>query len=1031
MSVMKAFKSALPAALSTCDFSRVVSLANIGVVAASGQSSGQNDGRGLTTGWEKQVKFIEQCRQYGNRAVWWRFLKCHRVSFDHKKFDDDAKASLYARTLIEPMITGLFYEVPEKGGSLVCGILHVLWRYADTFGLQRFHVVEAYIRHLLSLPDEGCSKDDIRFQLCQVEVSVRELSFLLQPGASRAMMIRECVVALEKDERSFKDYGRHALVLSLYREILLALRDAHGSTKSAKKFSRLILESELELIERRRDALAIIASVFAKENEDERPSFPKFFVPLPLDFSQYSKDVAFPSCGILGKGGIAEAFDPLEPLNGLLLRPYDNDVSTSLAPLCIPLGLPSGYIHARFLMDQFRSSLEDSTTMPSFDHDVLAVFSRIQSSADKAALAEWCSCHFVGEDSERLKFLELALNCAIKHSSEAEQRHMRSSSTDPGQAQEMMQALETVQRLSQAKSSLSDKMLVVAALDKDPSLAFIAKELLRKLDEKLWIPNDGLPTSDRVVEVLLAESSSLAASKCVSNVPLSMRQFQKFSSLVNDACKEMANAHSHIHFADIAWTMARSWLCQGGAHKVLQTDNTSGGEVRSPAVRFSSSKKPFLATGALIEEEDTINFVMDLSAIHEDDQLWCEEPGLAPPAKLADSQSQNIVPDEEQNAASFTEREEAEQLTTIISLRVAFVLALQDLKEPDTTADDTTPGSPRSRLATRGSGRHKGGGLLARIEQLGAKQNAYAIDCARHLLQVVFAKPESRCDSKFISDSDRNLSKTVTFAMRHRALRSAAVLVPQEALEQVVDDEGYLSSVGNTTNCTLSMCAFGVFVASESEAIGMPLAHSDLGNISAMHFSSYARTIWRHHRDGDLKGSRGRLLLLLLEMSLKDEDVIDAGFVGLILNEMGRFNLPRTVLLACERIVGLKEVVGFNSYESLVSACESTLEPLITMSAKAIADEMSRQGSSLAILDENAAIDAASTVYRMGQVLQHFSDSEQGQGRLQDFLGQVRETIELDSGSEALKQVLDETLAVLYIHEAANERRRRSQEQQM
>ncbi|CAB9502935.1 expressed unknown protein [Seminavis robusta] len=1001
----QAFKNALPTALSTGDYSRVISLAGIGVRAASGQ----NDS------WQKQVKFVSQCKQYVQRAVWWRFIKKNHIAFDHKKFDEttDSKASPYSRSLVVPLIVSLLSTMHTNvGNSPVKATLNILWRYADTFGFPRSIVVELYVRYLLSYPDETSASGDIRFNLCRVEEYVRELSFLLQPGTGRALLFRACVVALEKDERASKDYGRHALALGLYRNILMSLRETNSA--AGKKLGQQILEAELESIERRRDALAILSSVFEKEKEHERPSFPSFFLPLPLDFSQYSRDVAVSSCGILGndKKCDTNAFDPLEPLNGLLLRAYEVNVATALSPLCIPLGLPSGYINARVLMDQFRLALEENSSMPSYDHDVLPVFSRVQASADKAALAEWCSNYYSDDDGERLNVLELALNCAIKHSNEAEQRQLRSSrtNTDTSHAQEVMQALEQVQRLSKAKSSLSDKIVVVEALKKDHSLDSIASELLQTLEETLWKSSTDLPTSDRVVEVLLAEASSLAARKCVESVPLSMRQFQQFSLLVNTACQALASEHSHIHVGGIAWAMARSWLSQGGlGSKTMETDKSGGGEGTKNA-RLVIKSSPI---GDVQEEEDTINFVMDLSAIQEDTQIWCDE---IPAANAKPNDGQNITADEEQFALTKTEREESEIQTTRAALRVAFVLACQDLKDPDASTGDNTPRSPKTRQLTRSAGRHKPGSLLARIEQVGAKQNQYALDCARHLLQVVFAKPETRCESKLVTDSDRNLSKSVTFAMRHRALRSAAVLVPQEALEQVVDEEGYLAPAGDTTSLSLGMCAFGVFIASECETIGMPLAHSDLGNISAMHFSSYARTLWRHHRDGDLKGSRGRLLLLLLEMSLKDEDTIDAAFVELILTEMVRLDLQRTVLLACERIVALKDAIGFAKYEAMVAACGNALDIAVTTAARSITAELRREAPSLSKWDEKAANDAASTIYRCGQVVAHFSATVQGQSRLEEFLREVSDAKKAVIGNVGMEAALVDTINSVLRH---------------
>jgi len=155
----------------------------------------------------------------------------------------------------------------------------------------------------------------------------------------------------------------------------------------------------------------------------------------------------------------------------------------------------------------------------------------------------------------------------------------------------------------------------------------------------------------------------------------------------------------------------------------------------------------------------------------------------------------------------------------------------------------------------------------------------------------------------YSSDVDQyggNPEPSATFAMRHRALRAVSVLCPQEALEQVVKSEGYLSSGSSSgSSCTLQQCTFGAFVAKEIEEMGLPLPNDDLGRLSSMHFLSYARTLWRHHRGNDSKRSKGRLLLLLLEMSLKDVET-DLDFVQTLLMELMRLKLPRTNLLALE-----------------------------------------------------------------------------------------------------------------------------------
>jgi len=149
-------------------------------------------------------------------------------------------------------------------------------------------------------------------------------------------------------------------------------------------------------------------------------------------------------------------------------------------------------------------------------------------------------------------------------------------------------------------------------------------------------------------------------------------------------------------------------------------------------------------------------------------------------------------------------------------------------------------------------------------------------------------------------------SKIATFAMRHRALRAAAFLCPQEALEKVIDQDGLITTDSSMLEFSLRDCTFAAFIAKEIEEMGLPLPHSDLRQLSIMHFASYARTLWRHHRDGYRNGQKGRLLILLLEMGLRN-DPVDANFVQSLLLEMVQTKLPRTLLAACERLIAYED----------------------------------------------------------------------------------------------------------------------------
>ena len=983
------YTAAVPAARSTRDFSRVISLANIGVIAGGKNSGGEALNENVVVGWKNQAKLVAQCQRLSDKAVWWKFLVSHGIPFDHKLLDDknldSEQGPSYAKSFIVPIITKLRLLLDAKCNGPVHIILDIVSRYASTFGLQRGDVVEAYIGLLLS-------SSESTIHLMQVERSARALLPLLQPNLQRALVLRRCVVALENNESLSKDYEHHALVLSMYLECLQSLR-----TTTQTQTQTQIFEAELEAIDRRSDALAILSSVFEGEKKVHRPAFPSFFRPLPTDLSEYANGHATSvSCDILGESKNATGFDPLEALQGVLLRSYNVNTSKALAPLCLPLGLPSGYIHARFLMEHFRWSKKQQTTLPSFTTDVLPVIRIIQSAGDKAALAEWCCSYYScsAADGDRLKCLELALKSAILASNEAEQRKTRYTKNTKDAAsiqvltQQEQNALDLVESLSKERSALSDKITVVTSVSKGSIPSSILDQLLRRLEKSLWDSPGTLPNPEEVTEVLLREASLLAAEACVGNMPLSMQKFRQFCSTVNSACHALSEQHSHIRIDHITSVMVRNWLFQGDNNKI-SVERKLVQSTNAPLVNKPS--KTFVPYD--FSEDDTMNIVLDLNSIQVD-----EDQGLGNHEDTRAQEDRKITADEELTSLKQSERERYEETTVRVSLRVAFVLGChgtdgQGASEFTSMIRDSENSSAmaNSRSSSRSTG--KGKGLLARIEKASTKQNNYVMECASDLLKIVFARPEIHCESRFVANQEQRI---VTFAMRHRALRSLAVLVPQDAVERLVSDEGYL---GKETS--LSQCTFGAFVADECEAIGLPLTHSDLSHISSIHYCSYARTLWRHHRDGDLKGSRGRLLLLLLEMSLKGEADVDTAFIGLLLKEMR--NLSRTLLLACEHILACKDDLGSQTFNSIFSACSGEMQTAAKTSATSILAEMEEKLSTHVFeSDVKAAREACNLIRRLGYVVNCFSSSIVDGAKQLALTGAREKLIDIESQLQAV-----------------------------
>jgi hypothetical protein len=264
-----------------------------------------------------------------------------------------------------------------------------------------------------------------------------------------------------------------------------------------------------------------------------------------------------------------------------------------------------------------------------------------------------------------------------------------------------------------------------------------------------------------------------------------------------------------------------------------------------------------------------------------------------------------IVSEEEPSALyAKSAREISEHTSQRTALRIAFVMAYGDehneqnknaFIENDISSGQST--QTKKRL-----------GMLKKLETKRNFKRDHAFELGNELVQIVFASgnklPTTIVSRRISSVSDTatkpNSTKPVTFSMRHRALRAASILCPQEILEEIVAKEGFLQGESQML-CTLRQCTFGTFLAKEIEEMGLPLPHSDLWQLSSMNFPAYARALWRHHRDTNMT-CKGRLLLLLVELSVKGEDA-DIAFISNLLDEMLRLNLSRTLLLSIEQIV--------------------------------------------------------------------------------------------------------------------------------
>jgi len=928
------YKSSLPTAMKTQDYHRVLTLARIGMVLCSSPGSVSLGGF-FSVGWSGQKRFFDQCHKLAIQSQWWGLLREYGVKFDPQRFDEDKDssagrvslseedasrfgASRYASSLLPAAIRGISRDYDS------IYVLDTCFRYANAFGMSRSFVLKKHVEWCLSplLEGDNPNEREVRWCLDKCRTVAKMSIRLLESHRERCSVLRNCLLNLE-GSRSSQDYERYSLVLDLYHEALGQFVDHSPPLLKDCEVERF--EEEIDMVDRRRDVMNILSSFFPKDHASERPGFTGLFAPLKQTFTS-SEESAPVSCNILGKtDGDIRQLDPLKPLEKILSGSNSNTAAAALAPMCISLGLPPGYVHARSLIMKFQKASDGVMNCPSFENDVIPVFRRIRSPRDKAELAEWCAMQYQNKkDDEKLKCLDMALKFALEASSEIENLRRHGASDDEKAESAERQALETVKRISSVKSVLSDVLRVKAILrgacrmSNQEALSKIIERLVNELDQ---YAQERLVTPEVLIDFLLSRGSLAAAEAALDSVsPLSIVHLRKLCSVVHEASKSISDQHSHIRSSHRCRRLVRKWLFYGDSSS-SGSSNDEGAPIRD--AEESSATACTSSLIAIEQEEETVDFVMDLAGLHEQGD-WETDAAPREPAKP------RYTLEEEPSAIGETSaREVSEKNCQRASLRIAFVLAFADADS--SSADESASGggvtdnlenavSRSNRLVLRG----KRPGLLAKLEsKRDSHREDHALGHSRELLRIVFAQASfsanlfgtaSSFEGGTISEesvsngssTSHGAQDTVTFAMRHRALRAASILCPQEALERVIQAEGFLDDAasGGTGNddrdCSLSGCAFGAFVAKEIEEMGLSLPHSDLGQISSMHYPSYARALHRdhHHRLGT--GS-GRLSLLLLEMSLRTASV-DASFVNSVLDEIAQMHLPRTLLIASEHV---------------------------------------------------------------------------------------------------------------------------------
>ena len=848
--------------------------------------------------WSKQQRFIEQCDELSCNATWWSILSEHRVPFDPSVFSQSS-----AEQILNGYCKQLVQHATKKLGPR--STLTLARRFMKDYNLNKHIPTSAMIEYLLSSPmvdaSDHKSKPDIRWDLGQTETAVKEYLVLLPP-LNQNLVLRRCIMNLEKDDSCSKEYDRHAMVLRLYIECLDKLSSIMKKSDARAKAH----EEEMRRIERRQEAIAVISSAFENYDLEKMPEYNKLFQPLPPDPSKLSKDTT--KSNVLGAGAKETvAFDPLAPLEAVLEDENgSNSIVAALAPLCSLLLLPSGYLHARSLIVRFRKLKASGSLLPSFDTSVVPVIKKLKTPRDKADFCWWCSLQYNTGSVDQLKCLDIAHENSTLASEQAEY------SKDP---EEERIALERVKRVDSARAGLSDKILVDEVLERHEStpksIKKMYKAILDKVQQQAVLSENYSP--EHLVRALLLEGSLTVAEASLNNSDgFATHHFRLLALMVHDACKSLSNRYSHVNVGSICRLLTRRFLIHGddGSDEIdLEDENANVGK---------NSESDLSTVKEVEDDEVTSEFVMDMSLMSSGNQTWSNN------ARRASGGITSSTHTHESSALTpSSPRETSDNQCGRVSLRVAFMICFA---EDYHCRPDTPPSSEK-----KGSKKMRGSASKIREGDL-------ALQHARELLGIAFARQgstvastygflfgdeSSAYDTSILStvpeddtkEDHHSKSKAVSFAMRHRALRVATILCPQDLIKRVIVEEMYANDFGDDH---LNKCAFASFVAKEIEAMGLPLPHSGLIELSTMHFPSYARTLWRNH--GSSMSSpplSGRLHLLLLELCINHHENVDWELFMLVFSELERLELPRSLLLACECTVESRAVSLASSQERI------------------------------------------------------------------------------------------------------------------
>lgn len=889
-SSFKIYKRCLPSAISRGDFDRLISLANVGIRSAGGDSSiFKSASSDVHFGWKNQETFLEQCHDLASKGFWWKVLQSVGVPFDIKHFENISED----KTRMIQMVQGLISKASKSIHEIEV-VQKLATDFSSSFRLDPKIPVEKHIEFLLSSRDQTVSEyRDIRDDLVTCEKMITSLLKRLPSHFSKTSILRKCLIHMEKADSNGTDYERFEMMMALYQRELNILLSNQSNHKSDQ--ARCILE-EIDRIDRRQDALTILSSFFCGNQKAYRIPFPRCFLPLP-DILEPETDLKIASkySGILGSEYAQDEalFDPIAALEPILDQFPCASTIAALSPMCFSLGVPSGFIHARVLIKMFKTSKVIGGSTPPFESDVLPVLKRLKNSNDVATLAEYCSHHYASDSMDRLNCLEYALKHALLASNQAEEAVRRSKNpNDPYLIIQETKALDRVKRLTSLKESLEDIIMVKSVINDELKRINCSNvhELVQLVIKRAVVDsNNELVPPEVFAERLLNEGSLVVSKSCLGyDRIVDIQSMKNIAIAVHRACRFLEDQYSHVDVGRIVRKLVRKWLLHGDDYNAsVPIEMNRNGHDSSPLKNIDENNE--LDESLAAEDDDTSDFVLDLKALGTVSNSWNGRENMN-----GNMYSDVKTADEEQSCLHpTTDREKSEYLCAKVSIRVAFVMSFA-------------------------STFHSSGFNDENLEQDSGDDKLDPHEIvkyhAKYLMDIVFSKVTMdffRRDQSFVGSTtkaNRSHNNALTFAMRHRALRAASILCPESILNEVIQECQYFD---DNKACSLAKCCFGSFLAKEIEAMGLPLPHSDLIQLSNMHHPSYARTLWRHHNLRENSHGRGRILLLMIELALNEGRVVDASLIQSILEHVLTLDLPRSQFLICERISALDPITDF------------------------------------------------------------------------------------------------------------------------